>query len=307
MRLGRSCKEGGRGGGRPSSCPEWPLAVHVLPGITPCLWASVSTPVSSCLWTAPLPSFPLQEQADSGSSSEPGSLSSSHVSPLLTPQMLSASLTESTLGSHSVWALPSLPKAVRAHWSLCFWPRPYNSCASQKTKHLLNWSHPSTGQNQRLPISPGVKSRFLPVALPLRSPSWALATKPAPTLLAHTLSLSLRPSAPVVPLPGIYSPPQLSGFCMSHLSPFECYLSGDAPFDHPVPFPSRTFCLLSCFILGTYCRILCSLLTIFHLSPSPPIQKECSRKPELYSSCSLLWLWQLEQSPAHSRCSINTC
>lgn len=180
MRLGRSCKEGGRGGGRPSSCPEWPLAVRVLPGITSCLWASVSTPVSSCLWTAPLPSFPLQEQADSGSSSEPGSLSSSHVSPLLTPQMLSASLTESTLGSHSVWALPSLPKAVRAHWSLCFWPHPYNSCASQKTKHLLNWSHPSTGQNQRLPISPGVKSRFLPVALPLRSPSWALATKPAP-------------------------------------------------------------------------------------------------------------------------------
>lgn len=111
----------------------------------------------------------------------------------------------------------------------------------------------------------------------------------------------------MVPLPGIYSPPQLSGFCMSHLSPFECYLSGDAPFDHPVPFPSRTFCPLPCFILGTYCRILYSLLTIFHLSPSPPIQKECSRKPELYSSCSLLWLWQLEQSPAHSRCSINTC
>lgn len=81
MRLGRSCKEGGRGGGRPSSCPEWPLAVRVLPGITPCLWASVSTPVSSCLWTAPLPSFPLQEQADSGSSSEPGSLSSSHGEP----------------------------------------------------------------------------------------------------------------------------------------------------------------------------------------------------------------------------------
>lgn len=176
MRLGRSCKEGGRGGGRPSSCPEWPLAVRVLLGITPCLWASVSTPVSSCLSDCSPALFPiagagrfrLQLRAWE-------SLILSRITSAHTP-----SLTESTLGSHSVWALPSLPKAVQAHWSLCFWPCLYNLCASQKTKHLLNWSHPSTGQNQRLPISPGVKSQFLPVALPLRSPSWALATKPAP-------------------------------------------------------------------------------------------------------------------------------
>lgn len=90
MRLGRICKEGGRGGRRSSSCPEWPLAVCVLLGITSSLWG-LGFPSYKLfpLKPAPLPSFPSREQPDLFFNSYPGSLAIplilSHVTSAYTP------------------------------------------------------------------------------------------------------------------------------------------------------------------------------------------------------------------------------
>lgn len=90
MRLGRICKEGGRGGRRSSSCPEWPLAVCVLLGITSSLWG-LGFPSYKLfpLKPAPLPSFPSREQPDLFFNSYPGSLAIplilSHITSAYTP------------------------------------------------------------------------------------------------------------------------------------------------------------------------------------------------------------------------------
>lgn len=174
--------------------------------------------------------------------------------------MLSVIPTESILGSHSVWALPSLPwnSPCPPHWSLCLWPCPYNLCISQKTKYLLklNSAH----------IPPPVKP------MPPHLTRSHITTPPLVLPLPSSLTLSPKP-APAAPRTHPVTLHQAFCLCYSHClessvlrglaaSVRHSCLRANVTFSEPpslatlsdVAFPH------SCSALGTYCRTLCSCL-----------------------------------------------
>lgn len=152
--------------------------------------------------------------------------------------MLSVIPTESILGSHSVWALPSLPwnSPCPPHWSLCLWPCPYNLCISQKTKYLLKLNSAHIPPPVK-PMPPHLTRSH--ITTPPRGPSSPIFThsvpQTCPRCSSDTPCHSPSGLLPLLfPLPGVLCPPWLSCFCASLLPPCKCYLLRAPLSGHPV-------------------------------------------------------------------------